>query len=104
MNTCRIALAVALAGVFQPVLGETAAPASAPAVPQDCWVEHAQVQPSPARPGSADGPVLATVYEAMKDQRLGAEHPTEEQKKPCSVKAPRLVPDAGATLPRSLAP
>lgn len=104
MKACRITLAVALAAVLQPALGEIVAPSSPPAVPQDCWVEHAQVQPSPARPGSTDGPVLATVYEAMKDQRLGAEHPTEAQKKPCGVNAPRPGPDSGATLPRSLVP
>lgn len=104
MKACRIAIAVALAGVLQPARGETAAPASPPAAPQDCWVEHTQVQPSPARQGSADAPVLATVYGAMKDQRLGAEHPTETQKKPCDLKTPRPGPDSGATLPRSLAP
>lgn len=104
MKTGHIAIAVALAGVLQPAWGEAALPAAPPAAPQDCWVEHTQVQPSPARPGSADGPVLATVYEAMKDQRLGAEHPTEAQKKPCGVNPPRLGPDAGASLPRSLAP
>lgn len=107
MKVCRMALAVALAGVLPLAQGETVAPASPPPVPAECWVEHTQVQPSPARQVSADAPVLATVYGALKDQRLGAEHPTEAQKKPCALKAPRPGPesgDSGATLPRSLTP
>lgn len=104
MKVGRIAIAVALAGVLQSARSEAPAVAATPPVPQDCWVEHTQVQPSPARQGSADAPVLATVYGAMKDQHLGAEHPTATQKKPCDLKAPRPAPESGTTLPRSLAP
>jgi hypothetical protein len=106
MKASRIAIAVVLAGVFETAQGEPAAVAGPAPAPQDCWVEHTQVQPSPARQGSTDAPVLVTVFGAMKDQRLGAEHPTAEQKKPCDVKAPRLGPgpDASGILPRSLAP
>lgn len=103
MNVNLLALVSGLFMAVQPLAadpGPAALPATLPAVtpnaPPDCWVEHAQVQPSAAREDKGDEPSGSARFRQMTDQHLGAEHPTPTQMRPCKLPAARATPKAGA--------
>lgn len=64
----------------------------------DCWLGHAQVQPSPSRedadqPGGEPRPLLTV------DRHAGAEHPTAARMRPCnSLPPPGHTTDSGPKL------
>lgn len=90
-----LTLAPAGAEVGLQTPGVTAvAPAVAPAGPgpaPECWLNHAQVQPSPPRDPLAEQSLGDRYRLAAADQHPGAEHPTPAGLRPCNALPPPNV-------------
>lgn len=68
---------------------------------QDCWVEHTQLQPSPARPQSkTDERPGAETRRLMSEDHPGAEHASRAKKRSCNSVQPGKAFDAAASEPR----